>query len=101
MIVAIHAYEGIYCGLQGIEDFLVTEAENLKDAECIADDLAYNVIEDYSYRFEEEDLVNDPELLWEIYEVTDTKGKDENELTSEYLNDPESFIKDYSCIRLE
>lgn len=99
MIVAIHAYEGIYCGLHGIEDFLVTEVENLKVAENIALGLANDVIEDYSYNFEEEDL-EDPDLLWEIYEVTDTKGKTVNELDGEYWNDPETFIRDYGCVQV-
>lgn len=99
MIVAIHAYEGIFGGLHGIEDYLVTEVKELKAAEDIASDLAYSVVEDYSYNFDEEDL-DDPELCWEIYEVTNTKDKDENELTHEYWNDPDTFIEDYGCIQL-
>ena len=99
MIVAIHAYEGIFGGLHGIEDYLVTEVNTLEGAEEIAEDLAYGVVEDYSYNFDEEDL-EDPELCWEIYKVTDTKGKNENELSEEYLNDPEAFIEEYSCVQL-
>lgn len=99
MIVAIHAYEGIYCGLHGIEDFYVTEVDNLKSAERIALDLANDVIEDYGYDFEEEDL-EDPDLLWEIYEVTDTKGKTEDELNDEYHYDPEDFLIEHSCIQV-
>jgi len=99
MIVAIHAYEGVFGGLHGIEDYLVTEVETLKMAEDIASELAYNVVEDYSNNFEEEDL-EDPDLLWEIYEVTDTKGKNEYDLSEEYLNDPEAFIEEYSCVQL-
>jgi hypothetical protein len=97
MIVAIHAYEGIYCGLHGIEDFLVAEVENLKVAEDIALDLANGVIDDYGYDFDEEDL-EDPDLEWEIYEVTDTKGKTAEELDEEYHYDPEGFLTEYNCV---
>ena len=99
MIVAIHAYEGIYGGLHGIENFFVTEVENLKVAENIALGLANDVIEDYEYNFEEEDL-EDPDLLWEIYEVTDTKGKTVDELDGEYNYDPEGFFTKYNCVQV-
>ncbi len=99
MIVAIHAYEGIYCGLHGIEDFLVTEVENLKVAEDIALDLANGVIDDYGYDFDEEDL-EDPDLEWEIYEVTDTKGKTVEELDEEYHYDSEGFLTEYNCVQV-
>jgi len=99
MIVAIHAYEEIYGGLHGIEDYLVTEVKDLKIAEDIASDLAYNVVEDYSYNFDEEDL-EDPELCWEIYEIIDTKGKTVEKLNIEYHYDSEGFLTEYNCVQV-
>lgn len=99
MFVAIHAYECVFCGLHGIEDFFVTEVKTLREAEDTASDLAYGVVEDYSYHFDEEDL-EDPELAWEIYEIPDPKGKSVSDLTNEYWNNPEEFLEEYKCVQI-
>lgn len=33
MIVAIHAFENTYCGLHGIEHYLIVEVDNVQQAE--------------------------------------------------------------------
>ena len=99
MFVAIHAYECVFCGLHGIEEHVVVEVDNFQQAEEWASDLAYGVVEDYSYHFDEEDI-DDPELAWEIYEIPDPKGKSASELSDEYWNDPEEFLEKYKCVQI-
>ena len=48
MLYAIHAYEGIYGGLHGIESFAVIEAETTEEAEHYGLEMSYEVIDDYS-----------------------------------------------------
>lgn len=46
-LFAIYAYEEMYMGLHGMHDYLVTEADNMAEAEEIARDMATNVVESY------------------------------------------------------
>ena len=46
-IYLIHAYEGRYSGLYGIEDWNIVTAANLKQAKDIARDMSIDVIESY------------------------------------------------------
>lgn len=46
-LFAIYAYEEMYMGLHGMHDYLVTEADNMAEAEETARDMATNVVESY------------------------------------------------------
>ena len=46
-LFAIYAYEEMYMGLHGMQNYLVTEADNMAEAEEIAADMATNVVESY------------------------------------------------------
>lgn len=46
-VYLIHAYEGRYGGLQGIEDWNIVTAANLEQARDIARDMSLDVIESY------------------------------------------------------
>ena len=48
MLFAIHAYESTHCGLHGIEDFLITECKNEREAQEIAYAMSRDVIHSYS-----------------------------------------------------
>ena len=67
MRFVIYAYESTYCGLHGIYDICVTEADSLDEIDDIGETMAYEVIDSYSHLFanDEEDCDED-----EDYEVT-------------------------------
>ena len=67
MRFVIYAYESTYCGLHGIYDICVTEADSLDEVDDIGEAMAYEVIDTYSHLFtsEEEDCDEDEE-----YEAT-------------------------------
>ena len=67
MRFVIYAYESTYCGLHGIYDICVTEADSLDEADDIGETMAYEVIDSYSHLFvsEKEDCDEDEE-----YEAT-------------------------------
>ena len=44
MLFAIHAYESTHCGLHGIEDFLITECKNEREAQEIAYAMSRDVL---------------------------------------------------------
>lgn len=46
-LFAIYAYEEVYMGLHGMHDYLVTEADNMAEAEETAKDMATSVVESY------------------------------------------------------
>lgn len=46
-LFAIYAYEEMYMGLHGMHDYLITEADNMAEAEETARDMATNVVESY------------------------------------------------------
>lgn len=46
-LFAIYAYEEMYMGQHGMHDYMVTEANNLEEAEETARDMAINVVESY------------------------------------------------------
>lgn len=48
MLFAIHAYESTYCGLHGIEDFLITECKNRMEAQEIACQMSSDLIHSYN-----------------------------------------------------
>lgn len=46
-LFAIYAYEEMYMGLHGMHDYLVTEVDNMAEAEETARDMATSVVESY------------------------------------------------------
>lgn len=46
-LFAIYAYEEMYIGQHGMHDYLVTEADNMAEAEETAIDMAISVVESY------------------------------------------------------
>ena len=51
MRFVIYAYESTYCGLHGIYDICVTEADSLDEVDDIGETMAYEVIDSYSHLF--------------------------------------------------
>ena len=51
MRFVIYAYESTYCGLHGIYDICVTEADSLDEIDDIGETMAYEVIDSYSHLF--------------------------------------------------
>ena len=95
MIVAIHAYEGEYQGLHGIESYDVIEVNDLKEANEVAYEMASEVFQDYCYDDDNYEEV-EPELLWDIWEIKDVDSNVKlNDLSGEYYNDPEGFLSNY------
>ena len=64
MRFVIYAYESTYCGLHGIYDICVTEADSLDEVDDIGETMAYEVIDSYSHLFANDDAYDDD------YEVT-------------------------------
>ena len=56
MRFVIYAYESTYCGLHGIYDICVTEADSLDEADDIGETMAYEVIDSYSHLFANDDV---------------------------------------------
>ena len=68
MRFVIYAYESTYCGLHGIYDICVTEADSLDEIDDIGETMAYEVIDSYSHLFANDDVYDYDED--EDYEVT-------------------------------
>ena len=68
MRFVIYAYESTYCGLHGIYDICVTEADSLDEADDIGETMAYEVIDSYSHLFVNDDVYDYDEN--DDYEVT-------------------------------
>ena len=71
MRFVIYADESTYCGLHGIYDICVTEADSLDEIDDIGETMAYEVIDTYSYLFandeDEEYEATSPE--WEYTRI--------------------------------
>ena len=68
MRFVIYAYESTYCGLHGIYDICVTEADSLDEINDIGETMAYEVIDSYSHLFANDDVYDYDEN--DDYEVT-------------------------------
>ena len=71
MRFVIYAYESTYCGMHGIYDICVTEADSLDEVDNIGETMAYEVIDSYSHLFandeDEEYEATSPE--WEYTRI--------------------------------
>lgn len=114
MIFAIHAYEGTYGGLHGIESFRVIQCDSRENAEQLAQEDSVEVMYSYgdivdSFRQEAEDEgleegtedfeayigeCIDGNVAYEVYEVVNPVGSLE-EMETEFYNDPDEFIKEH------
>jgi hypothetical protein len=77
---AIVAYDSYFGGLHGIYEAEVVEARDYAQAQIMAAEMSYNVIDDYSYQFEDLDE-DDYGIDYEIQEVF--SDKDIRDLTNE------------------
>ena len=68
MRFVIYAYESTYCGLHGIYDICVTEADSLDEVDDIGETMAYEIIDSYSHLFANDDAYDYDED--DDYEVT-------------------------------
>ena len=90
---AILAYESEYSGLHGMYETAVVEVENEDDACDMADEMGWNVIEDYCLREEDEEdeqvMEHCPE--YEMYEIRPDCEKSTRELEEELAEAIETF----------
>lgn len=105
-LYAIHAYEGYFQGLHGIEQWSVTEASNDDEAYEIAHEISEQVIEDYMHYIPELSEIEDDEELSEaieedidytVYKLTLPTNASLDELNDYIDNDPEEFLKQYGA----
>ena len=108
---AIYAYENMYGGLHGINDYAVVEADSYEMAEKFAAELSGEVIEDYvadelveiakdegmdEDEFEEFYRQN---MAYDIYTLDESKILKANlslpSLSDEFWNTPHEFIEKY------
>lgn len=99
MKVFIYAYEQNYGGLHGIYDMCVCDIDSLNEIDEIGSDMAQQVVDSYSYLFEDECDDEDDDsisLCWESYKIKDNIALSTNEL-DRICNELgyELFIKEY------
>lgn len=113
-LYAIHAYDSIFGGLHGIEDFDIIESKDNETVFRIADDMSREVVESYWDQYEDmyendfdnvRDMVDEEdfhdEWINDILEATvceitgDISGKSLKELRKELEGDPQKFFHTY------
>lgn len=115
MLYVIHAYEGLYGGTHGMEDFRLFKGSE-SEAEAVAIYMSYDVMDSYNciysaleeqasefYEegteewFDEVESLREQDVEYQIFEV-DTKNKTYEELAKEFNNsDPWNFIERWYC----
>lgn len=114
MLYAIYAYEQIYDGLHGMNTTMIVDCDSESEAEEIAIEASYEVMNSYSSiteAFYEEasekyekntsdwyyyvDELMKQNIAYEIYPITDAQGESIWELENELLNDKKGFIETY------
>lgn len=115
MKVAIHAYENIYGGLHGIENYAVVEVDDLEEAEAYGVEMSidvinsyHNIIEEFYESAEADGLeINSPEwdeyideciesdIVYNIYPLTTETDKTLEELTDEFYYNEKEFLNIY------
>ena len=74
MRVFIHAYEGQYCGLHGIEDLTCVEVNSIEEAKAIGREMSEDVITSFGLEdewFEGHGEDEGYELEYDIYKIKD------------------------------
>ena len=112
---AIRAYDQIFDGLHGMEDQNIIEADNYEEAEDVATEMSYEVMDSYSEiqihfenSAEDEGFEKDTEewdnyiedlrcedVAYDIYELKDLSSEDLKVLAQEFYDYPEEFLKKY------
>ena len=111
---AIYAYENIYGGLHGINDYAVVKADSYEMAEKMAAELSSDVIDSYiddeeireatgideddEFFTDELDDFYAEEIAYDIYTLDESKIRDEislNSYSDEFRDDPHEFIEKY------
>lgn len=113
-IYLIHAYEGVYGGLHGMETSMIVRC-TLREAEDIATDESYGIMQSYSciynsfaesagdegleegtYEYEEfiEQCMAE-NVSYSIWEVVGRENEDLEVLEEEFQNSPYEFIEKY------
>lgn len=115
MLFAIHAYEQMYGGLHGVETYLITDAVSEKEAERIAVQESYEIMDSYNDIYESFEEAAESEGLeaysdewgdyiaecqadnvgYEIYPITNITNESIEELEKKFYNETETFIKEY------
>lgn len=115
MLVAIYAYEQIFCGLHGMCTHTVVEVANEEEAEeyAIAEsidvitsysEIMENLEENYHYEYDDneeefedeilDELIND-DVAYEIYKITKETTESLEQLNQKFYRDPEGFLEEY------
>jgi len=111
---AIYAYENMYGGLHGINDYAVVKADSCEMAEKMAAELSSDVIDSYiddeeireatgideddEFFTDELDDFYAEEIAYDIYTLDESKIRDEislNSYSDEFRDDPHEFIEKY------
>ena len=120
MLFAIHAYEQMYSGLHGMDTYLITDAASEGEAESIAIQESYEIMDSYSDIYESFEEVAESDGLepysdewddyieeckadnvgYEIYPITNITNESIEELEEKFYNETETFIKKYCGDRL-
>lgn len=96
----IHAYEGIYGGLHGIETALIVDCSTRKDAEEIAIDESYDVMDSYSHMFEDLDEEDREEnIAFDVFQIREDCALSTKELDELVASDWEEVRDEYCDLR--
>jgi hypothetical protein len=107
-LYAIHAYEGFFQGLHGVENRDVIECECDEEACEIAAEMSREVIDDYCDSIpdihdligegddELEEAIED-DIDYTVYKLTVPTNASLDELYNHFNNDPEDFLKQYGA----
>lgn len=109
---AVHAYESMYGGYQGIEDYAVIEAISEDEVNDIATSMSFEVIESYTeseiiedikkeYEYDTDEFwdaveeAKNESVSYEYYKITEPTTASLEELNDLFSNNPDSFIEKY------
>lgn len=104
-LFAIYAYEEMYMGQHGMHDYMVTEANNIAEAEEVAIDMATNVVESYFCIYTEvfNDTVEDFCSLDEYEDMTEDEKAEiynSDEFNSQYIENRDEILR-YKIVELD
>lgn len=117
-LYAIHAFENVFGGLHGVEDYAVVEVQDEKEVYNIATEMSYQVIDGFEGMIMEaegweEDAINEgleentdefwdyiaelrsEDIAYSIYKLKETNESLEA-LNEQLLSDPEEFLEKYT-----
>lgn len=96
----IHAYENTYGGLHGIETALIVDCSTREDAEEIAIDESYDVMNSYSNMFEDLDEEDREEsIAFDVFQIREDCTLSIEELDKLAASDWENVRDKYCDLR--